>query len=47
MTRGQYTALLLIGAVAAVAFFQSYEVARYLRAVRSGGGLGFPKETTV
>lgn len=31
MTRGQYIALLLIGAVAALAYLQSYEIARYLR----------------
>ena len=44
MTKGQYIALLLIGAVAAVAFLQSYEVARYLRS--SGLMPSRPKELT-
>lgn len=35
MTRGQYIAMCLIGAVAVVAFLQSYEVARYLKGAQS------------
>jgi hypothetical protein len=44
VTRGQYIALLLIGAVAALAYLQSYEVARYLRS--SGLMPARPKEFT-
>lgn len=45
MTRAQYFALCIIGAVAGLAYLQSYEVARYLK----GRGVDLSKQpgTTV
>lgn len=43
MTKGQTVALMLVGAVAALAYLQSYEVARYLR---SNGLMPQSKEFT-
>lgn len=42
MTRGQYIAMLIIGAVAALAWLQSYTIAQYLK-----GGSSSPVPTTV
>jgi len=41
LTRGQYIAMCMIGALALVAYLQSYEIAR---ALKNSGALVYPQE---